>query len=199
MALASGPRRATHRRPYPCPMAAVVGKWLGVVAGTATVCTAAACDSAGNGDGAIDAPARVVAGGIPYRVRADAQPITATWAVEIRHDGDQWCASNLVFNGTPINPGEPQCAESTNAGATPAIELGRDGNTRFFVILAEGLTQTGIDPGTPELDQTPTDPGVINADQTGPVILVVSEDGRPGQGIFLEDDDGHQTEIPLPD
>jgi hypothetical protein len=171
------------------------GRRLRVVAGIAAASIAAGC-GAGEGDDAL--PGHVVGGEMPYRVDVDAQPVTASWAVEVRHSDDQWCASNLVFMGKPIGQGEPRCAESANTGATPAIELGHHGGTRFFVIFAEGLTQTGIDPGTAGLDHPPTDHDVINADQNGPVILVVSESVRPGQEIVVEDDDGHQTAIPLP-
>ena len=171
---------------------------LRVVAGIAVACTGAACGGGDGDGGALDAPGHVVVGDMPYRVDIDAQPITALWAVEVSNRDDQWCASSLVFNSKPIGHSGPRCAELAASGATPAIELGRDRDKRFFVIFAEGLTQTGIDPGTAELDRPPTEPGVINADQNGPVILVVSEGARPGQGIVVEDDDGHQIVIPLP-
>jgi hypothetical protein len=130
---------------------------------------------------------RATAGGFDI----DAQLITALWAVEVSHRDRQWCGSSLVTS-KPIDHSEPRCPESAAAGATPAIELGHDGDKRCFVIFAEGPTQTGIDPGTAELDQPPTEPGVINADQNGPVILVVSEGARPGQeiGVVVEDDEG---------
>jgi hypothetical protein len=39
---------------------------------------------------------------------------------------------------------------------------------------------------------------VINADQNGPVLLIVTDGGRPGQGIVVEDDNANQTAIALP-
>jgi hypothetical protein len=174
------------------------GIGLRLIAVAAVAGAALACGSGDDRDGALDAPVRGVGGDMPYRMSANAQPTAVVWRLEIRHRGDQWCASNLLFNGARIEPAEPRCAESADGGATPAIELGRDGETRFYVIFADGLTQTGIDPGTADLEQPTRDPGMINADQEGPVILVVSQDGRPGEGIIVADDDGHQSEIPLP-
>jgi hypothetical protein len=83
-------------------------------------------------------------------------------------------------------------------GCNPGDRTGTRQEQEALRALQQRTDTDRIDPGTAELDQTPTGAGVIKADQNGPVLLIVTDGGRPGQGIVVEDDNANQTAIALP-